>query len=61
MLTLPADTAVTLPVALSTVALAVLALDQVPPDGLAVSILVAPTHALVVPVTVGVPVAFTLM
>ena len=61
MFTLPAETPVTIPVVSSTVAFPVFELVQVPPVGVTESELVAPTQALVVPVTVGVPVASTSM
>jgi hypothetical protein len=58
MVGLPAATPVTAPVDASTVAKAVLELAHVPPVISVVSVLLSPTHVLVVPPRVAVPVLF---
>lgn len=55
----PACTPVTIPVPASTDATEALLVAQVPPVGVTVSVWVAPTHAVNVPVMVGVLAGFT--
>jgi hypothetical protein len=50
MLVVPAETPVTTPVPEATVAFEVLLLDQAPPDGDELKVVVLPTHVVAVPV-----------